>query len=267
MKITSGKKDDILKKKEAYERDRSERQSKYDEQRGKFNVLRKSILDEVEAQVEGLLRSVNLDLEISAREENIGLIKITVGTPQTKLFDESSALTWTWSAELDSDGVVHKTSNSYSGLKATTSEHIDFLRESVKTLDILNTANWETILAKTLPKYEEYVTEKNPEWETKPNFDRELLEAEIEELIGTDTMIGGTNERARTSNITNWFIVLKETPKQYKVADIPAYAISPEHIGDMTVEEVIEKNKRYSYNISKEKFLSIIKRPLVTKEA
>ena len=249
MKITASKRDDILRRKAEYLEDYNQRKLKYDEQHSRYNHAYREVLRGVETQVSELLSDVNLDLSIHADTSFDEGIYVEV--QDQHLHDKDKSLSWSWEARLTKDGTVKKESSSWSGLNAVSEANIADLEEIVKALKILNSIPWENVLNKVLPKYENYVTESDPRYDRSiPNFDQELLEADIEDAMENGYFIVGSGYKYFSPRATVVYRVISESAKQYTVEEIFA-----SDLGD-------ESRYPDAYRINKDKFFKVIKQPI-----
>lgn len=259
MKITCTKRDDILKRKSEYEADRSSRQSKYDAQYRKYLEEDERREEKIRNDVIRAIGETSLDLEIRISGRFEHKYEISVSDENDK-FNEDKALSWDWKVYLDKNGDVKKESSSWSGMNAVTAKNLSNLKEIVRVLEILNNIDFKMILEEIRPpRYKDYVTEKNPEYETAPDFDRELMEADIEDCIGTRKGILGTGSKFYRGNV--YHFIQRETPSSYNMWDIPAYYVEK---NDGSLSDLFEKyNDRGSnYNMRKDKFFETIEKPI-----
>ena len=109
-------------------------------------------------------------------------------------FSDDTALSWSYKAALSSDGEVIKETNSWSGLKAVTESQMQSLTETLEALKYLNSIDWKVLLNKTLPNYKDYRKTDVSKYAGRntPNFDRMLIEADIEDAISKPTLLKGS---------------------------------------------------------------------------
>lgn len=259
MKITCTKRDDILKRKSEYEADRSSRQSKYDAQYRKYLEEDGRREEKIRNDVIGAIGETSLDLEIRVSGRFEHKYEIRVSDEKDK-FNEDKALSWDWKVYLDKNGDVKKESSSWSGMNAVTAKNLSNLKEIVRVLEILNNIDFKMILEEIRPpRYQDYVTEKNPKYETAPDFDRELMEADIEDCIGTRKGILGTGSKFYRGNV--YHFIQRETPSSYNMWDIPAYYVEK---NDGSLSDLFEKysDGGSNYNMRKDKFFETIEKPI-----
>lgn len=259
MKITCTKRDDILKRKSEYEADRASRQSKYDSQYKALLAEEEKREDKLRNDVIVAIGDTSLDLEIDVRGRFENTYEIRVSDENDK-FNEDKALSWDWKVYLDKNGDVKKESSSWSGMNAVTSKNISNLKEIVRVLEILNNIDFKMLLEEiTPPNYQDYITDRNPKYETAPDFDRELMEADIEDCIGTRKGILGTGSKFYRGKV--YHFIQRETPSSYNIWDIPAYYVEK---NDVSLSDLFEKynDSGSNYNMRKDKFFETIEKPI-----
>lgn len=259
MKITSAKRDDILKRKYEYEADKTSRQSKYDAQYKKYLEEERKREDKIRNDVIGAIGNTSLDLKIDVSGRFEHKYEIRVSDENNK-FDEDKALSWDWKVYLDENGDVKKESSSWSGMNAVTAKNLSNLKEIVRVLEILNKIDFKMLLEEVRPpKYQDYITESNPKYETTPDFDRELMEADIEDTIGTRKGILGTGSKFYRGDV--YHFIQRETPSSYTMWDILAYYVEN---NDESLSDLYDKyyDRRNEYKMRKDKFFETIKQPI-----
>lgn len=261
MKITCSKRDDILKRKSEYEKQYNERKSRYDSQHEEYDKAIHNVYQGVESAVLEAIGPSSIKLDVRCSTSLHGQLECAISSNDHNVFDKSKALSWVWSVHLNEDtGEVMKESSSWSGLQATTREQLDSLRETLRILEIINELDWQDILSVSLPKYSDIITEKNPAYDSnKPDFDRELLEVDIEESVGVNRLIrcvgGSKNYRGEV-----YVGIVKESPTMYTIFDIPASALTPNSDGTYgwnnysSIPELVSHHQ-YTYRVTKDKFL------------
>lgn len=259
MKITSAKRDDILKRKSEYEADKAERQAKYDKQYNAFRNEDRSRQYKIIEDIRGAIGDTSLNLDIDVRNTFSDNYEVVVSDEDEK-FNPDKALSWNWRVTLDKNGEVKKESSSWSGLKAVTAKNLDNLKEIVRILDILNKIDFKMLLEEvTPPNYSDYITEHNPKYEDHDNFDRELMEADIEDTIGNRQGILGTGSKFYRGKV--YHFIQKETPSSYTMWDIPQYYVET---NEGSLSDLFEKysSQRNVYTMRKDKFFENIYQPL-----
>lgn len=258
MKITSAKREDILKRKSEYDADRASRQAKYDKQYESFRDEDWSRQSKIVADIRGAIGDTSLNIDIDVRSTFSDNYEVVVSDEDDK-FNPDKALSWNWRVTLE-NGEVKKESSSWSGLQAVTAKNLSNLKEIVRILEILNKIDFKMLLEEvTPPNYQDYITEKNPKYETATDFDRELMEADIEDCIGTRKGILGTGSKFYRGNV--YHFIQRETPSSYNMWDIPAYYVEK---NDGSLSDLFEKydDGGYNYNMRKDKFFETIEKPI-----
>lgn len=261
MKITASQRDDILKRKAEYEADKAYRQAKYNEQYKSWDAARDGLFESVKAEILRELGNVAIDLDVRVFTKFGANICVDVKSNENRVHAEDKALSWTWSAYLNKSGDVQKESSSWSGLNATTRAQLDSLKETLRVLEILNDLDWATLLTtanSSLPKYSDYVTIKDPSYESTPDWNAELQMVEIEDAIKHGTLLKGVGYKYYRGDC--WYRIVRETPKNYDVIEVSDFY----RRSDEEFKQMIETMS--PYRISKDKFMEILDSPIVTLE-
>lgn len=217
MKIYAGRREDILKQKEEYEADKSARQAKYDKQYSEYRNAKRGFFEGIEDIVRSSIGPTSLNLRIDVDHAYGEGLRVTISDEDDK-FNEDKALAWNYRANVDKDGNVQRETSSWSGLHAVTSAALDNLKEIVRVLDKIKDIDWENILKQVGPRYDDYVTESNPQYDRNaPDFDSQLRELDIEDAIGKDVAIRGISGSGKYYRSNNIYKILKESPTQYTV--------------------------------------------------
>lgn len=258
MKITCTKRDDILKRKQEYEADRSQRQARYDAQYEEFQKEYYSRKESIEDAVKQQLGDTGLDLSVSVRYAswNSNSYQVDISDEDDK-FNPDKALSWSWKVYLTKEGEVTKESSSWSGLNAVSKKNLDNLKQILSVLEKLNSIDWKSVLSVKPPEHDDYITETDPEWDRDvPDFDKELLEADIEELIGTNQgVLRDSGSKYYRGNV--YSVIVKQSGSQFTVADVPEFTVENNRPVDIS-----SKINGESYRISKDKFFQGLVEPL-----
>lgn len=254
--IRAADRDDILRRKAAYEQERSERQARYDSQRNQYNAANKGVTDALRDIVYAQLPDKELDVSVFPGGGKFYRVKIT---NDSEYAQGGSALHWSYSAELDYEGNLRTESNSWSGLEATTIYNIQDLKRTVATLETLIGMDWQTLLEDAVaPEYSDYVTESNPSNEAGPDFDQELLEADIEDIIGKPVLAKGVDNKNRPV----YYGFLKANPKTYTVFTLTAsYVNHVNQTGGLPMDDY-NKASKYTEQLRKQDITRRINNPL-----
>ena len=199
MRITASKREDILRRKSEYEANRAASRAKFEEQFNAYSTAEDNIFEAVKSNVMQLLKGFDLlEFDVSVDRRFRSHLGVSIRCNDRKHSDPNSSLTWSYDVILTKDGEVQKETSSWSGLQATTESQLASLTQTLEALKQLNKIDWATLLNVTLPKYSDYVTEPFAEYDRNaPDFDRELIEADIEEAIGTNVLIKGQPDSGR----------------------------------------------------------------------
>ena len=255
MKITCAKRsrEEIIKDRDEYDARKKAINDEYDTQMSNYhkavNNVYEGVKNEVEAELANFMESLNLEVRVeSGWRDNL---QVNVRSNENNIHNKDKALSWNWQAQMDRNGEIKKESGSWSGLQAVTEVQLESLRQSVACLEVLNSMDWASILSAQLPNADDYLT-ANP-WEVnhnRPNYEAELMEAEIDEAIQNGSWIKGHGYKWYNNRATVYYKVLKETPKSYEVEEV--------------WESRMNEADKYSnpYKISKEKFFQVIDRPI-----
>jgi len=230
MKITSSRKDEILKRKAQYDED----MKSYEERHRKSEIaLRKAedeILNPIAQYLERKLsRYSALKFEIQVNRAYSGRTgrgaRVWIRCNDRNKFDDDVALAWSYDVDFNTDGEVTRKTSSWSGLSATTEEQMTSLRQTVSAIEFLNDVDWEELVDIDMPAYEDYYdpNDKKPEYH---DFTAELKEAELEDIVGTNKIIKCKNWGESCPYRGDvWLKLNKETPSMYTANIIPNYII------------------------------------------
>lgn len=258
--ITASKRDEILQRKADWEADYNTRKTAYDDQYRKFRTADQSESDRLAEAVKDAIGDTTLDIDIDVTNNFNNGYKVQI-SDENDMFNDSKALSWSYSARLDKDNNVVKETSSWSGLNATTIENLENLKEIVRVLERLNKIDWQELISTIRPpEYTDYVTVRDPRYEDRPDFDSELREADLEDMVGTST--GIVCEDSKYYRGLVYRFITKVNPSSYRVFDVPQYYAD----NGMTYDEILDKYSSYSYVIQKAKMLRSIHNPEITKE-
>ena len=262
---TAGRKADLIKARDEWDARNEDQKAKHEAQYSKYRAVENEILANIECQITSQLNEVDMPLDITSRADGFIHNQVTVSVSNEQHRDCGQALRWTFQVSGGKGCDIEKKTNSWSGLEATNAEQMESLEQTVRTLKILNSINWADLLDVELPVYAEYVTERSSIGE-RPKFEADIRAAEVAELIGTNTLIKGSNSSRRGYG-ASWYHIISESPKQFKVAEISDYNTDPDFLAQRgtTLAEVVEQAKVWAPSISKEKFVnSIVSNPIAT---
>lgn len=277
---------EILKRRDAYQAEYESQKKQFDTEVKSWRNASRAVLSGIEQEV---LRQLGdlvepLHIEITAGFRWGDKVEVSVRSNEHRVHDEDKALSWTFTVCLNREGEIVKESNSWSGLNAVTEQQIASLRMSVEALEILNKIDWKSALDKEEPDFDTYVKTQQPK-NRDAEFSRELDEADIENAIESGNLILGVKGSGRMFRGIVYYVVVGETPKQYKVVEIPKTYVEylqngtligtaergyvttfePDIVDRWTsVNDIAEwaKNSAMVYPITKDKFFNSIERPI-----
>lgn len=266
MKITAGKREDILRQRDEWDAENQRRESRRQEQSKQFRQAMWEVMEPVKQEVETYLKEYPaLTFEVTAESDyRSDKIRVRIRCNDPNHFDDNVALSWNFDVGLDTEGNVLKESGSWSGLKACTETQLESLKQSVDALVMLNQLDWKMLLDKVMPEHKDYF--KTPEGEQplgqRPNFKEQLIEAAVEECVGQDILVlgsAGENSGYRTG-ADIYYLITSQSPKQYQVKEqLASWVDDWIQSGKKTFEQVIEEMKGYyGYRVTKAKFLQLV---------
>ena len=272
MKITANRKEDIIRQRDEWEAANTRRKQEEEAEWDRFHEAEYSVLSSAQDVLEVALSDFkSLQFNINVRRRFGHEIEANIQCNENNKFNEDVALSWTYTAILEESGEIRKESGSWSGLKACTEAQMNSLKETVAALEALNSINWKSILSRTkdkLPKFSDYITDRGPR-EARPDFEAQLKEAELSEMVGKDIMflgLAGENSGFRVG-APIYYMILKETPKQYVVVEQWKGGVETLKESGMSNEDIINNVKgRYPYRISKKNLIALTTYPLETIE-
>lgn len=269
--VTAARRDDIIRRRDEYDAAAARNKAKTDDAAQRFSDAQDSVFQEVENEIRRQLgdRIGNLDIQVYTRfGNNLSVdIRNSNGSPRR---EPNASLTWSWSARINKEGEVIKESSSWSGLEATTLEQIADLKLCVEQLEAINTMDWQALLDKTLPSWKDYQVTDLEDIGQRPNFDQELAEADIEDMVGTNTLVKMSQGRNYRGQV--YYQILRDSGSQYAVKEIPASYVEQVNSGKpvngmggaiTTVADLVE-NYGTAIRVRKANFFSDLIKPIQT---
>lgn len=222
--VTAGRREDIIKQRAEWEADFNTKSAQHDEEYKQFRKAQFDITEAIQAELESNLSKFN-KLEFDVRVDPWGAnwgskntIKVYIRADEDRKFGDSSALSWNFDVYLDNDGTPVKETGSWSGLKATTAEQLDSLRDTLSALEYLNSVDWASFIHKDMPEYKEYVHTPEPSRGDRPNFEQQLMEVDLEDLVGANKVVKVENwEGSGYRGKYAWVQLVRETPAGYTI--------------------------------------------------
>lgn len=273
-KISEDRRSDIIAARDAWQADYDMQKQIHDNQVKQYNLAHAYICDYLEKYVKNAIGETSLQLRINVDSYGGSRIDgpsyaVRIDSDDFNKFDEDVALSWNWNVTLDKEGNPVKDSGSWSGLKATTPDQLDSLTETLRVLKLLNGIDWAAILGdanRRRPEWSNYVNTTSPNYSDRPNFENQLKVALIDDIMGKPILVQGAGNHYKGNDI--WYLVVGETPKQYKIVELAPYSVrNHEELGDMSqfLNDYLTNN-RYADGITKDKFLGKLPKEPVTKE-
>lgn len=249
MKITCSKKDDILRQKAEYEAKKAKYDEMYDEAEGKWNEAHYDIYTPVKEYIVSQLSRFNLlsfDVSVHRGWSGRGL-EVRIQCNERNIHSDAVALAWNYDVKMDDLGKIVRDTGSWSGLKATTQEQIDSLKQSVEAIETIYNFDWDSLINKEMPNRKDYFTEElylNAPKSPETSWEKQLEEAEIEDAIGTNTWFKCEVKDSESGRWRGfWVNFVKATPKRYFVDMVNTWR------GE-SAEQVLERirdERRYKY--------------------
>lgn len=228
MKITSSKKvikadrrDDIIRQRDEYESNYNRLKAQRESESRSYQSALAEVSDPIKKEIESALsRFDKLSVRVTVDPWGVWRskkpINVRIEVNEDRKFEDDSALSWDFRVQLDNDGNVLKETGSWSGLKATTPDQIESLRQTLGALEYLNNIDWRPLLDKALPEMEDYYKTSVPDRRDRPNFEQMLAEVDLEELVGSGKAVKVKNwESSGWRGEYVWVQLIRETPSGY----------------------------------------------------
>lgn len=243
MKITAKRRDDVLRKKSAHDA----KMRKYNDASHAAYMDYRDEVDNRLRKLEDAIRSKlpsSDALDVRCGTHYVSGIECKVTYAEGRNFDEKFALVWNYIAHITESGDVRTETGSWSGLSATTPDQIEDLKKSVEILTVLTSLDWKSLLQVELPNYEDYMKDL-PERPDNKDFNEELTQATIEDLIESGEYFKGVPNSGKYYNGPIWLRIIKETPTQVEL----------EEVHDSQIDDYVANNKEgYTYRMKKSVF-------------
>lgn len=269
--VYATKADDLRKEMSDYDSTTTSLQQKYNKQSDEYSErikLEKALIEREVRQAIGETSTMDITIRIgqelfvnSDRDDTDWTVSINVNN--SSKWDKDVALSWNYDVKLDDQGNVVKETGSWSGLRATTPAQIEDLKESVRLIEIINNIDWKSILHRTAIRWGDYVDEDNltalhDRQKTRPDFEKQIAEAEVADYVGTDTWIklsGSPSSSYGYGNKPYWAMIKKETPARYVIDLVPDQYIDTEGKSYYQIQDV---------TVNKQNFLNKVVTPVET---
>lgn len=222
--VTAGRREDIIKQRDEWESAYDQAKAKQNEESQQYRKAQDAVMAPIEQEIkEGMAKFDRLSTKVTVDTRWGGsvlgeTIQVRIQVNEWEKFQDNVALAWDMDVHVDKDGNVIKETGSWSGLKATTTDQLESLRQTLSALEYLNSIDWATLLNKTLPNFEDYYKTQVPDRRDRPNFEQQLQDVDLEELVGTDKVVKVENwEGSGYRGKYAWVQLIRETPSGYTV--------------------------------------------------
>lgn len=268
--VYATKLDDIRRQREEYDEVTKDLQERYDAQSDEYDAAfvkeRKALEEEVRKAIGDT--SINLRIradEIFSRHEgNKDTWKIDIDVQD----NSNTSLRWGYDVELNQDGEVERSTNSWSGLKAVTAEQLDDLKESVKVIEKISSLDWASLLRHAVPQYGDFVNTDDAvalrdRKKSRPDFESDITKAEVEERIGKPEwiLLDGSPSSTWGSKTGEYYCkIIKETPSRYEIDMISGQQ------ADLIGTELGKKAYISRLTVNKNNFIKNVHEPIETIE-
>lgn len=240
MKITSSKKEEILRRKAEYESKREDylrrEHEYYDARKEREDAVLKPAIDAIQSKMSEFDL---LHIDVTG-DRRWGGFEIRVQCDEYNRNEEASSLRWNYDVRGDTDtGEIKKETGSWSGLQAVTPLQIQSLKQCVEALEFLQSFDWENYLLKDVS----YEGLERPVMDYEhEDFSAELKAAELEELVGTTKAIKVSNfEGSYFYGGYVYILIDKMTPKQVYLVDIPVSYVENAKLGDEGSKNALQR--------------------------
>lgn len=241
MKITSSRKDDIIRRRDEFDRRKKEYEDIHEEEYNRYRTAQYEVTEGAKRELEDIMAPYKFsDLEIRVEDGRFSGpgIHVSIRVHDRNVHDKHKALSWTYEASLGEEGEVIRETSSWSGLQAVTSEQLDDLENTLKCLKMLAGLDWEKFLNRSMPNWQDYVKTTLPEdLRRRPDFESEIRHAELEDLVGARKFVEvlpfnsswyeGSDKWGRRGNV--YVAIVKDSGSQYTIKECPrAYVEKPD---------------------------------------
>ena len=267
MKITSGKREDIMKERDEYLAQKKSYETEHLNERRRFDEAESAIVEPIQEYLEQELsyfRALQFEVRVSRGWAlNMEGLDVNIRCNEHSKFNDDSALSWNFDVKLEYEDEeamraadmnhlkVVKETGSWSGLKATTPAQLKSLRQSVDAIQMLNDIDWLELLNKQLPNYTDYF-KATPVKNRDNEFSKRLMEADLEALVGTNKLVKVQNfESSGYRGQTVYLRLIRETPAQYVCNIVTQWELDRFKNGEYSLED------RYTQRVKKSNVVPI----------
>lgn len=222
--VTAGRREDIIKQRDEWDSQWDAAKTKSEDEEDQFRKAQNDVTEPIQKELEAKLSQFD-KLTIRVRVDPWGApfgskhpIGVHIDADENEKFGDTSALSWNFDVYLTSAGEVVKSTGSWSGLKATTPEQLDSLRDTLSALEYLNSLDWASIINKEMPNIGDYMKTRVPSRSDRPNFEQQLMEVDMEDLVGANKVVKVENwEGSGYRGKYAWVQLVRETPAGYTI--------------------------------------------------
>lgn len=276
MKIYSAKRDDIMRERDEWDSRRQELEDRAKEEHHQYLEAYEAAIQPIKSYLNKNLAKFDLlDFEINVKYRdslrNSGF-RVDIQCNQNKIHDESSALSWRYSVEFYANtGEIIRDSSSWSGLQVTTSQQLESLQQTADALKFLLSVDWADVLSVVMPEWDDYHKTRSSDMGKRPDFENQLIQAEIEDAIGENVVFHGNIKYDASRTWTRgWLQFIRETPKKYKINFISdqylSYAMHKYESDDEveTLGQLLSKPETYAnqLNVWKRDIATVVDNPI-----
>lgn len=262
MKIIANRRDDIIKQRDEYNRQKADKVQKYEKQVKDYDEAMSAVTDKVEKDLRARLAKfdkLHFDVSVAPAFFRDRGLSVRVTCNESQLFADDSALSWNYSVKVNDKGGVIAETGSWSGLKATTAAQLDSLEQTLAALRELNKIDWKTEIDIDTPQYEDYINMLDPRYDVEPDFDTMLMEADVDDIVGTKRGIyRDATGASRYYRGRVYSIIVSQSDKTYTIFDIPEM-----YAEDADKFDTLATN---TYRISKKNFINSLIMPMAFKD-
>ena len=262
MRITANRRDDIIKQRDEYNRQKADNVQKYEKQVKDYDEAMSAVTDKVEKDLRLRLAKfdkLHFDVSVAPAFFRDRGLSVRISCNEDNKFADDSALSWNYAVRVNDKGGVISETGSWSGLKATTAAQLDSLEQTLAALRELNKIDWKTEIDIDTPQYEDYINMLDPRYDVEPDFNAMLMEADVDDIAGTKRGIyRDATGASRYYRGRVYSIIVSQSDKTYTIFDIPEM-----YAEDADKFDTLATN---TYRISKKNFINSLIMPMAFKD-
>lgn len=235
MKILASRVDDVRRQREEWKSGYDTKKAAYEEKKSSFYKAQHDVLQPIQDEIEQHLAQFDLlTFDVSVKADWPSGIGVSIRCNDNNKFSDSVALSWNYDASYtgkygEEGKTLKRETGSWSGLKAITPDQMDNLRQSIAALEYLNSIDWQKMLDKVLPSYQDFVgPDDNPGKDRTHEFDQMEQAAQVEDVVGDGKFYAGKSSCYKFVGATDNF---------FKVVSFPTYYCRNSRRGDYAIDE------------------------------